>query len=507
MSAAAVLAAPLAPLEARAAVSGRSGAAGSVKWFSESRSKRRGTATRRVSGRAARARTARRLSYAVPEGSVIAVGQAAWLAALEASPEIALLTERRRSNLLAVAFRVAVGADFDDMTSMPTWEALQRDTQLSRATVARSLQLLRETGLLGLVESGTTAQYRPMALMPIYGDENRAAVYLLTIPAALFEEPSGAASAPAEGLAEAQPSPTADSRPGGVPAPSHPSTVDNFETPALLPLGEAKELPRRRASARPLRGPDQPSDASGTAQSSPAAVWPLHKIATTRRDGLRAAERLRSEVPALRGSVTRWDSEREAYVVDDGSAHRGHAGRERQPLTVRHIRSLLREFLRAGWTIADVLYALDHKPDESTHTWTSTVHSPAGWLRARLSWWLDEHGHPIASLSARKSAARQAAERAAAERRAAAAEHEAELEAGMSFADRCRQLAGETWHQLVAQLADQAGIGINRGGIHRRRTTGRLAEGAALATLAELAGGRDVDDHQLRQVLDQALAS
>lgn len=434
------------------------------------------------------------------------MGQAAWLAALEAVPEIAALTERRRSNLLAVAFRVAAGADFDDMTSMPTWEALQRHTGLSRATVARCLQLLRETGLLGLVESGSTAQYRPMALLPIYGDENRAAVYLLTIPTALLSEPTEAASAAPQDPTGAKASPTAPTSSVGAAA-ARLSPVDEIETPALLPLGEAKELPRRRAYARPLRGPDQPTEVSRTAQTSPAAVWPLHKPAKTRRDRLRAAERLRSEVPALRGSIARWDPEREAYVVDGGSAQHGHAGRERQGLTVRHIRSLLREFLRAGWTIADVLYALDHKPDETAHTWTTTVHTPAGWLRARLSWWLDEHGHPLASLSARKTAARQAAERAAAERRAAAAAHQAELEAGATFADRCRRLAGETWHQLVAHLADQAGIGINRGGIHRRRTTGRLAEGAALATLAELAGGRDVDDHQLRHVLDQALAS
>lgn len=506
MSAAVALAGPPAPPEARTAVSERSAAPGSAESFSQSRSKRRGAATRRVSGRAARARTARRLAYAVPEGSEIAVGQAAWLAALEASPEIALLTERRRSNLFAVAFRVAAGADFDDMTSMPTWEALQADTQLSRATVARSLQLLREIGLLGVVESGSTAEFRPMSLMPIYGDQNRAAVYLLTVPAARPQEPAEAASAPVDDLTEAQASPAVSGRSAGAPAPSHPMPVDNSETPALLPLGEAKELPRRRASASPLRGPDQARDDSGTDHDAPAAVWPLHKTATTRKGQLRAAERLRSEVPALRGSIARWDAEAETYVHDTGSSAAGHAGRELQELSTKHLRSLIREFLRAGWTVADVKYAIDHRPDQSAHTWTTSVHSPAGWLRARLGFWLDEHGRPIASLSARKAADRELAERAAAEHRAAAAEHQADVAAGASFADRCRQLACERWTQLVTTIAAQAGIGINRGGIHRPRA-GRFAEAAALVTLAELAGGRDVDDHQLRQVLDQALAS
>lgn len=51
---------------------------------------------------------------------------------------------------------------------------------MSRSTVAKYLRLLRDAGLLGIVESGTTPQFRSF----LHADDgNRASVYVLCVPA------------------------------------------------------------------------------------------------------------------------------------------------------------------------------------------------------------------------------------------------------------------------------------------------------------------------------------
>ncbi|GAA2830582.1 hypothetical protein GCM10020220_019430 [Nonomuraea rubra] len=63
----------------------------------------------------------------------------------------------------------------------------------------------------------------------------------------------------------------------------------------------------------------------------------------------------------------------------------------------------------AGWTAGDVLHALDHQPDGAawTYTWTSRdqIRNVPGWVRFRLSMWLDEHGRPLPGKSQRLAAA------------------------------------------------------------------------------------------------------
>jgi hypothetical protein len=60
-------------------------------------------------------------------------------------------------------------------------------------------------------------------------------------------------------------------------------------------------------------------------------------------------------------------------------------------LSNRQLRCLLRPFVTAGWTVGDVLWALDHTPDGTPHAyaWASASHlrNPSGWLGWRLSHW------------------------------------------------------------------------------------------------------------------------
>ena len=52
-----------------------------------------------------------------------------------------------------------------------------------------------------------------------------------------------------------------------------------------------------------------------------------------------------------------------------------------QPAEAVQVAALVRVFLVAGWSVSDLVYALDHAPDGAAHWHTAPVHSPAGWLR------------------------------------------------------------------------------------------------------------------------------
>ncbi|MGH3408964.1 MAG: hypothetical protein ACRDRJ_41675 [Streptosporangiaceae bacterium] len=76
--------------------------------------------------------------------------------------------------------------------------------------------------------------------------------------------------------------------------------------------------------------------------------------------------------------------------------------RERVPLlrelSVEHLRHLLRPYWAgAGWTPADVLHCLDHRPDGRQQPYSDRVRHVPGWIRYRLSAWHDADGTPMQS--------------------------------------------------------------------------------------------------------------
>ncbi|WP_334173656.1 hypothetical protein, partial [Sinomonas sp.] len=121
---------------------------------------------------------------AVPSGSVRAAHGRQAIAALRARPEWAQYTAGRRTRLLACLRAVIERADYDTMTSRPTWAGLMERVGVSRASIARYLATLRGWGLLGIVASGRTAPY---ASLPEDGSErtNEAAVYVVCTPSPL----------------------------------------------------------------------------------------------------------------------------------------------------------------------------------------------------------------------------------------------------------------------------------------------------------------------------------
>ena len=100
---------------------------------------------------------------------------------------------------MAVAWVLARFADWQSLTSRPTWQRLMDTAGIRRSTVAKYLRLLRDARLLGIVETGTTPQFRSF-LHRLEG--NRAAVYVLCTPcpASSVEETRTPSGSPKESL-------------------------------------------------------------------------------------------------------------------------------------------------------------------------------------------------------------------------------------------------------------------------------------------------------------------
>lgn len=105
----------------------------------------------------------------------------------------------------------------------------------------------------------------------------------------------------------------------------------------------------------------------------------------------------------------------------------------------------------AGWTVAQLLHALDHEPDGTARTWTTTVRFPVGWLRSRLAAWLDEERGRPRSAPGEQARAEQQAKRIEqdTQRRAAEAERAAVRDAERAFGDLVHEVAGDRYRALV----------------------------------------------------------
>lgn len=107
-----------------------------------------------------------------------------WIRAVEAHPAFATLRVDAHANLMSVAWALARSADWTALTTRPTWTRVMHHAGIRRSTVAKYLRLLRDAGLLGVVETGSTPLIRTgvlYGLVPV-GAGNRAAEYVLCVP-------------------------------------------------------------------------------------------------------------------------------------------------------------------------------------------------------------------------------------------------------------------------------------------------------------------------------------
>jgi hypothetical protein len=88
-------------------------------------------------------------------------------------------------------------------------------------------------------------------------------------------------------------------------------------------------------------------------------------------------------------------------------------------VSTAHVASRIRDFILAGWSVADVGFAIDRRPDGTPwpHDGAHGVGNVGAWLRYRLAAWRDETGKVTLSTAQRDQArhelelARQAARR------------------------------------------------------------------------------------------------
>ena len=385
-----------------------------------------------------------RIARAIPPGHRRAGQAHRWLARVR---EAALAEFRADAAERRIALAVVAARHLDPVsgTYAGGWARLAALVGCSRSTVARWLVWLRARSLLGVVSTGRVVDLTtPMALTggspaalvgPLVGADgqpvNEAAVYVpcepdtprahqdpdpgllvldprwasgqLTVgvdgravdrsrrPRAADEPPPSTAHPIGAGRAvDKTDTPTWSSRAGTQHGRAHANTCTQPWGQAGRPLrGPDIAAPRQHLSeppspSRPATAgpPGRPAVADGDGSCPECGPWPTTRPATTRAERLRLAHQLRRVSPDL------------------------------HQLNPRLLRHLLRPWLLAGWTLTDVLHAIDHHPHDGprhhspTGTGPGTIRNPPGWLLHRLRDWRHPDGTPLPSHRQRTATAR-----------------------------------------------------------------------------------------------------
>lgn len=341
-----------------------------------------------------------------------------------------------RAAQVATVVRVARGlCDWVDGASRTTRVVNDRVAELVGCcvrTVQRWLRRLEQWGLLGLVAGGRSARWAPLVRTQdadgrvVLERRNEAAVRSLVVPEELVE----AAQAPA------------------ATSPSVRGPVDN-EEPAEPHCG-------LRCHPYPLLGNLDPRTRARGGLGGKGLV-PLRGAeaflgAATRPGGRGRGDRRRA-----------WWSPRRTRSTEE--AVLGVARELQERLAVlrgcsdRYVMRVIKPFEEAGWSVGDLVVAIDRRPDGSAwpHSGARGVREPARWLIHRLSAWLDEAGAP--QLSWRQESA-QEHERVMAERRAA--HEQAMAERARIAAERASWGGGPGPGQLAARRAAQEATAVGR---------------------------------------------
>jgi hypothetical protein len=318
------------------------------------------------------------IARSVPAGSRRTRSQKAWIREVLADPEVQGWRRDRRDHWEAIFRRMADYMDWSTRCSRPTWDRLAAaaDPQrpLHKSTVARCLKWLRGRGYLGVAESGSTPEFRPMALRTA-GDGNLAAVYVLTV---------------------------------------HGRNLLKRTNPTRTDLDDTGQSVNATPSVS-RRDSESPSTRERTREG---AKFKGDKLKGQASPGLTLLPPGGRPPTAAGRPEKRSEGERLARLVQD-------VARDLRGLSPAHVLHLARAQLAAGWTPADVVYALDHQPGGRSWGFTATVRHPAGWARARLAVWLNPDGTPRSSASQVRAAAAARIRAEMAARRNQAAELEA----------------------------------------------------------------------------------
>jgi len=313
--------------------------------------------------------------------------QREWPELLAGEQWVQLLRSDCRDKLLRIVRELTITANWDSWESWPGWDRLMDVSGWARSTLAGWLRQLRLLGWLAVIESGSTPQFRPLALAHVEG--NRRAVYALRVPRRPCQHPrlvdqprAEQASAPlgtAVSVEELEARTMAAWRwftaSFGIPFDQHGYRfVDKNWTPtwsfnlsssvgswvslrardsfhnsqAIAPVGNKTEALRARLDETWLAFAD--------------------RVPTSAAQMLAAAAELRREDPIL------------------------------ALLSVRAVRALCRPYWRAEWTNSDLVHALQFRPT----SWSTLpameaakVVAPYRWAQSRLSAWRTDTGRVL----------------------------------------------------------------------------------------------------------------
>ncbi|MGW5165434.1 hypothetical protein ACWEOD_10150 [Micrococcus luteus] len=313
---------------------------------------------RRVNRTRERSRAA--LLAAIPEGTRAAQHVAEWSRAAKAHPSIDAMRRDARARMHALIDHLAAmqGHRRGVCTVLVIWERLRPVlTDMTRRTVANYLRRLRESGLLCTVAGGRRAEHTPQR------DRNEAPVYGLTVP-----------KTPQDYAAEAT---------------TAPESVDTSFTPPPVGVGEdhvrahggefsersrfaAHDFERQRASRAAFHN-------VRAHRNDP--LWPRHATVAWDEGGRATRRALRTSVHEMALSV-------QEHAPDARGASTAAVAAE------------IRPFVLSGWTVADVIHALDWSPEGARHWQAAQGMARIDlWMRRRLALWT-RAGEPVRPFSA-----------------------------------------------------------------------------------------------------------
>lgn len=323
---------------------------------------------------------------AVPKGCRLARHVVAWKRAVLEHPALELMRADGRANMAALVEVIALQQDPGSRTWRTTWAWVAERLGVHEDSVGRMIRRLKDWGLLAVVATGRSARYTPRSTGKKQGE---APVYALTVPA-----PPAPAPTTGENTSE-EPAESVDINVGPVPPEGVCSPPHARES--LSPKDAATPRPSAKAAA-------QRREVQAALAQRTAPLWPAH--ATVQPLSVRA---VRSDWK----QAYRWaglELQHHALVL--------------RRITTAYVVSVAKTHFQAGWTVTDVLHALDWTPTgvRYTHDAVTGIEHPGAWFAARLRAWTHQDGTPHRSPDQRAAAE---AEQRRAEAVAAAARHAA----------------------------------------------------------------------------------
>jgi hypothetical protein len=369
---------------------------------------------------------------AVPKGCRLARHVVAWKRAALEHPALELMRADGRANMAALIEIIAVQQDPGSRTWRTTWAWVAERLGVHEDSVGRMIRRLKTWGLLAVVATGRSAAYTPRASGKKQGE---APVYALTVHTPPAPAPSETAESTPEAAAE-------ESMPVDI-------NVDPVPPQGVLPPPHARETlsPKDAATPRPTaKAAAQRREVQAALSQRSAPLWPAHATVRPLSTGATRSDR---------NQTYRWaglEIQHHALVL--------------RRITTAYVVSVAKLHFEAGWSIADVLHALNWTPNghRYPHDALHGIEHPGAWFAARLRAWTHQNGTPMRSPDQRAAAEaeqRRAEAIAATQRHAARQAQQEAAAAGMTVRSKGEPRADrrpfrERWAAQIAAGRAQA---------------------------------------------------